>query len=191
MKNTPYAYLICAVALAGLPLVSAAASGTTTEEIPASVLKKYDVNHDGVLADAERAAWQADKEKEKAAREARRAEDLTRYDLDKNGKLDRDERAARKADVDKARAEKKAAAGARKAERAAAAEAKKLARYDKNKNGVLDEDELAAMKADKEKRQTAAAKRKATAATAQPAATAEPAAEAAADDGQEPDHEQQ
>ena len=71
------------------------------------------------------------------------------------------------------------------------AEAKKLARYDKNKNGVLDEDELAAMKADKEKRQTAAAKRKATAATAQPAATAEPAAEAAADDGQEPDHDQQ
>jgi Ca2+-binding EF-hand superfamily protein len=183
MKNTPCAYLFCAVALAGLPLVTVSASAATDNEVPAAVLKKYDSNHDGVLADSEKAAWQADKEKEKAARETRRAEELARYDADKDGKLSPEERAARKADVEKARAEKKAAKDARKAERAAAAEAKKLARYDKNKNGVIDEDELAAAKADKDKRQAAAEKRKT-------AAEAGRQTEDAADDrAQEADHQ--
>ena len=183
MKNTPYAYLFCAVALAGLPLVLVSAPATPTEEVSPAVLKKYDVNHDGVLTEAEKAAWQADQEKEKAAREARRAADLARYDLDKDGRLSPDERAAKKADVEKARAENKAAKDARKAEKAAAAEAKKLARYDKNKNGVLDEDELAMLKADKDKRAAAAAKRKTAAAAGKPAAEV-------ADDGEpEPDHE--
>jgi Ca2+-binding EF-hand superfamily protein len=183
MKNTPYAYLFCAVALAGLPLVSVSAPAHTDDEVSAAVLKKYDLNHDGVLADSEKAAWLADKEKEKRAREARRAEDLARYDADKDGKLSQEERAARKADIEKTREEKKAEKNARKAERAAAADAKKLARYDKNKNGVLDEDELAASKADKERRQAAAEKRKET------AAAAKQSAGAAGDGPQDPQHE--
>ena len=183
MKNTPYAYLFCAVALSGLPLFSAPAPATTEEEVPAAVLKKYDANHDGVLTEAEKAALQADKDKKQAAREARRAEDLARYDLDKDGKLSQDERAARKADDEKARAEKKAAKDARRAEKAAAAEAKKLARYDKNKNGVLDEDELAAAKADEERRKAAAEKRKET------GAARKQIAEVADSGGQDPDRE--
>lgn len=182
MKNTPYAYLFCAVALSGLPLVSVSAHAAT-EEVSAAVLKKNDVNHDGVLTEAEKAALQADKEKKQAAREARRAEDLARYDLNKDGKLSQDERAARKADDEKARAESRAAKDARKAEKAAAAEAKKLARYDRNKNGVLDEDELAAVKADEEKRKAAAEKRKAT------IVARKQATEAADDGGQDLDHE--
>ena len=183
MKNTPYAYLCCAVALAGLPLFPIAASAAPDEAVSAAVLKKYDANQDGVLSDAEKAAWQADKDKEKSAREVRRTEELARYDADKDGRLNQEERAARKADLEKTRAEKKAAKDARKAERAAAAESKKLARYDKNKNGVLDEDELAAAKADKDKRQAAVEKRKET------LAAGKQAAGAADDSAPEPGHE--
>jgi len=184
MKNTPYAYLFFAVALAGLPLVSVSAPAGAEDDVSAAVLKKYDGNHDGVLDESEKAAWQADQEKQKAAREARKAADLARYDVDKDGKLNQDERAARKADVEKTRAENKAAKDARKAERTAAAEAKKLARYDKNKNGVLDEDELAAAKADKEKRLAAAEKRKAAVAPTMKTA------DAPDDHGADPEQEQ-
>ncbi|HUL53311.1 MAG TPA: hypothetical protein VLT83_07880 [Opitutaceae bacterium] len=162
MKINPYARILCAAAFVGLPLAAPAAATTGEEKIPASVLKKYDANKDGVLDDAEQAAWRADQDKQRAAREARRAEDLARYDTDKDGKLEKDERAVMKADDEKARAEKKAAQEARKAEKAAALEAKKLAKYDRNQNGKLDDDELAARKADEEKYRAAAEKRKAT-----------------------------
>ena len=160
MKNSPYAYLFCAVALLGLPLVSVCAPAAAADEIPPDILKKYDANKDGALDESERAAWFADREKQQAARETRQAADLARYDANKNGKLDPDERAARRADNEKARAERQAAREARRAEKTAAAEAKKLARYDRNKNGKLDEDELAAAKVDEEKRKAAAEKRK-------------------------------
>lgn len=162
MKNIPYVYLFCVAAFLGLPLASVAAPASLEEKIPASVLEKYDANKDGALDEAEKAAWQADREKQQAAREARRAGELARYDADKDGKLSRDERATMKTDVKNARAEKRAAREADKARKAAAAEAKKLAKYDKNQNGKLDDDELAALKAATEKRQAAAEKRKAT-----------------------------
>jgi hypothetical protein len=162
MKIHPYACALCAAAFMGLPLVSVAAPAAGEEKVPAAVLKKYDANKDGMLDEAEKAVWQADKEKQRAAREAGRAEDLARYDADKDGKLEKDERAVMKIDDEKARAEKKAAQEARKAEKAAALEAKKLAKYDKNQNGKLDEDELAVRKADEEKYRAAAEKRKAT-----------------------------
>ena len=162
MKINPYAYILCAAAFLGLPLVSVSAPAADEEKIPPSVLKKYDANKDGTLDATEQAAWQADKEKQRAARVAQRAEDLARYDTDKDGKLEKDERAAMKADDEKTRAEKKAAQADRKAGQAAETEAKKLAKYDRNQNGKLEDDELAVMKADEEKHKAAAEKRKAT-----------------------------
>jgi Ca2+-binding EF-hand superfamily protein len=162
MKINPYAYILCAAAFLGLPLVSVSAPAAAEEKASPSVLKKYDANKDGTLDATEQAAWQADKEKQRAARVAQRAEDLARYDTDKDGKLEKDERAAMKADDEKAQAEKQATQAARKAEKAAEAEAKKLAKYDKNQNGKLDDEELAVMKADEEKHKAAAEKRKTT-----------------------------
>jgi Ca2+-binding EF-hand superfamily protein len=164
MKINPYAYILCAAAFLGLPLVSVSAPAADEETVPPSVLKKYDANKDGTLDATEKAAWQADKEKERAARAAQRAEDLARYDKDKDGKLEKDERAVMKADDEKARAEKKATA----------VEAKKLAKYDKNQNGKLDDDELAVMKADEEKHKAAAEKRQATIETKKQAKENEP-----------------
>jgi colicin import membrane protein len=163
MKINPYASLLCVAALSGLSLVPLSLRASEEDDpISAAVLKKYDANHDGVLDEVEKAAWQADRQKQQAAREARRAEDLARYDANRDGKINPDERAAMQADEGKARAEKKAAQEARKTEKAAQAEAKKLAKYDKNHNGKLDDEELAAMKADEDKRKAAAEKRKAT-----------------------------
>ena len=173
MKNTPYALVLCAAALLGRPLVSVAAPPVDEAKISASVLKKYDANQDGTLDETERAAWQAAREKQRAAREARRAADLARYDANHDGKLDRDERAIRKADGDKARE-------VRRAEEAAAAEARKLVRYDKNRNGKLDEDELAAMKADAEKRKASRAVTTPAAAPTTPAAPVAASTEKAA-----------
>jgi hypothetical protein len=162
MKTHPYACMLCAAVFMGLPLLAISAPAADEEKTPPSVLKKYDANKDGLLDETEKAAWQADKEKQRAAREARRAEDLARYDADKDGKLEKDERAVMKAEDEKARADRKAAQEAKKAEKAAAIEAKKLAKYDKNQNGKLDEDELAARKADEDRYRAAAEKRKAT-----------------------------
>ena len=104
MKNIPYAPIICVAALLGLPLALTPRLGAAEEKIPASVLKKYDANHDGTLDPAERAAEEAGKEKQQAAREARRTEELARYDANKDGKINPEERAAEKADAAKARA---------------------------------------------------------------------------------------
>jgi hypothetical protein len=62
MKINPYAYILCAAAFLGLPLVSVSAPAVDEEEIPPSALKKYDANKDGTLDATEKAAWQADKE---------------------------------------------------------------------------------------------------------------------------------
>jgi Ca2+-binding EF-hand superfamily protein len=178
MKINPYASLICVAALSGLSLVSLSLrAAPEDDQVSAAVLKKYDANHDGVLDEKEKAAWQADRQKQQAAREARRAEDLARYDANRDGKINPDERAAMRADDEKARAERKAAQEARKAEKAAQAEARQLAKYDKNHNGKLDDDELAARKADEDKRRAAAEKRKATIEAKQQAADAEAGAD--------------
>ena len=151
MKNTPHAILLIAAAMA-LPLGSLSGAERGEPAVTASVLKQFDANHDGALDDAERAAWQADREKRKAALAARRAADLARYDSDHDGKLDRKERAARKADADKAKE-------TRKAELAAVAEARNLLRYDRNRNGVLDPEERDALNADQQKRAAARAEK--------------------------------
>jgi Ca2+-binding EF-hand superfamily protein len=178
MKINPYAILLFAAALSGLSLVPVSLRAAEMDDpVTPAVLKKYDANHDGVLDETEKAAWQADRQKQQAAREARRAEDLARYDANRDGKINPDERAAMRADDEKARAEKKAAQEARKAERAAQAEAKKLAKYDKNHNGKLDDDELAAVKTDEDKRKAAAEKRKATMDAKQQAADEEEGAD--------------
>lgn len=83
------------------------------KKIPGHVLKKYDVNKDGVLDEKETAAWEADKAKKKAEAEARR---LEKYDKNQNGKLDADELAAEKADKKAAAEKKKAEAEKKKAE---------------------------------------------------------------------------
>ena len=183
MKNIPCAYLFCAVALLGLPLVSASAAAAADENASAPVVKKSDAPGDGLQAGSATTAPQADKEKQPTAREAKHAADLARYDADKDGKLNAQERAAKKADAEKVRAEKKAAREARLTEKAAAAEAKKLARYDRNKDGKLDETELAVAKADEAKRLAASEKRKAA------RNTAKPVAETGADEGQAPESE--
>ena len=170
MKNIPYILAVCAAALAGLPLVSVSAAAADDGGVSPAVLKRFDRNRDGVLDEGERAAWQADRDRQRAARETRRAAELTRYDANHDGKLDRSERDARRADAGKGRQ-------VRAAEVAAAAEARKLARYDRNRNGVLDEDELAAATADAERRKSAAGSR---AATVGVASAADPAARPAA-----------
>ena len=190
MKKTPCAYLFCAVALFGLPLVSVSAPAAVDEEISPAVLKKYDVNQDGSLDESEKAAWRADKEKSPATRAAaRHAADLARYDVNQDGKLNPEERAAKKAEAEKTRAEKKAARDAKKAERAAAAEAKKLTRYDRNQDGKLDEAELAVAKADDATRRAAAEKRKAARAASKPDPDAEKPVPEPADDPPTSGHE--
>ena len=124
MKNTPCAYLFCAAALLGLPLVSASAPATQNPEVPAAGVKQTDANKDNPSDESTKAVSPAEKEKQPTAREAKHAADLARYDLNKDGKLEADERAAKKADTEKARAEKKEAQKAKRAEKTAAAEAK-------------------------------------------------------------------
>ena len=69
------------------------------------MLKKYDVNKDGKLDDAEMAAMKADN----------KAAALAKYDTNKNGKLDENEKTAMKADQEAAKAAKKAEHDAKKA----------------------------------------------------------------------------
>jgi hypothetical protein len=183
MKNIPCAYLFCAAALLGLPLVPVSASVATDGEIPAASVKQTDANKDNPSDESAKAVAPAEKGKQPNAREAKHAADLARYDVNKDGKLEADERAAKKADTEKARAEKKAAREEKRAEKTAAAEEKKLARYDRNKDGKLDESELAAANADEDRRKAAAAKRKAS------QEGKKPVAETAGNEGKAPDHE--
>ena len=106
---------IARIALGTLALLftvtfAVAEEGAAKERKPSKeTLAKYDANKDGMLDDAETAAWKADiAAKSKATRE----ENLAKYDTNKDGKLDETEKAARKADED---AMKEAAKAAKKA----------------------------------------------------------------------------
>ena len=82
-------------------LVSAGFGQDTTEKpksLPAAIMRKYDVDQDGLLSDSEKAAWKADVQRGRADAQAKR---LEKYDANRDGKLDK---------VEKAEASKPAAA---------------------------------------------------------------------------------
>ena len=62
-------------------------------KMPPELMKRLDVDGDGILNDTERMAAQAEFEKHRRDWEARRAELRARFDADKNGELDHDEAA--------------------------------------------------------------------------------------------------
>lgn len=64
------------------------------KQLPASILRKYDADHNGVLNEDEKAAWKADLQRGRAEAQSRR---LEQYDANKDGKLDKTEKAAAKA----------------------------------------------------------------------------------------------
>jgi len=93
-------------AFIGLALVTTVRAGEDGEKPPSkAMLEKYDTNHDGVISEEEKEAGQA---AAKAAREARRQEELEKYDENKDGKINRDERAKIKADREAEQEAKKA-----------------------------------------------------------------------------------
>lgn len=101
-----------ACALALLATASAEVPATPTPKAPSKAdLAKYDADKDGRLDEAESARWQA-------AKAAVREERLAKYDSDRDGRIDREEKVAEDADKAEAREARKAAAEARKAERA-------------------------------------------------------------------------
>ena len=80
------------------------------------MLKKYDLNHDGMISADEKAAGKA---KAKEMRVANRNALLEKYDVNKDGKINKDERVKVKADRDIEKAARKAKHKAKKAEHAA------------------------------------------------------------------------
>jgi hypothetical protein len=98
---------LCALVAVCSITVSKAEDKKDTKDKPVSeqVLKKYDADKNGVLDDSEKAVWEADKAKKKAAEMAKR---LEKWDTNKDGKLDESELAAEKA-FKKEQAEKKKA----------------------------------------------------------------------------------
>jgi hypothetical protein len=98
---------LCALVAVCSITVSKAEDKKDTKDKPVSeqVLKKYDADKNGVLDDSEKAVWEADKAKKKAAEMAKR---LEKWDANKDGKLDDSEVAAEKA-FKKEQAEKKKA----------------------------------------------------------------------------------
>ncbi|MDB6115502.1 MAG: hypothetical protein JWQ83_1736 [Lacunisphaera sp.] len=107
-----------ALGLLALVLLVAPLTSTAQEPVPEKKLtkakEKYDVDKDGKLSDAEKAAA-----KEEAAAKARETHEanLAKYDTNKDGKLDDAEKAAKKADEDALKEAKKAEKEARKAEK--------------------------------------------------------------------------
>lgn len=98
----------------------------------ASVLARYDLDHDGKLNESEKAAFRRDlREKVAPMRQAV----LREFDWNRNGVLDANEQLAQK----RARAEQHARS-----------EARALARYDANKNGLMDPAEQTLRRADRE-----------------------------------------
>ena len=98
---------LCALVAVCAITVSKAEENKDAKEkkIPAGLLKKYDLNNDGVLDEKEKAAFEADKAKKKSEMEAKH---LEKYDTNKDGKLDESERAAAKAAKEEAAEKKKA-----------------------------------------------------------------------------------
>lgn len=110
MKNSAISTLrgvLCAlVAICAITVSKADETKSVKEKkVPASALKKYDANKDGVLDETEKAAWEADKASKNAAAKAKR---LEAFDANKDGELDATERAAEKAAKKAAKEKKKA-----------------------------------------------------------------------------------
>jgi|GEM_PF-1068522 len=77
--------------IVSVPSVFAQDSTETPKSLPAAIVRKYDVDRDGALNDAEKAAWKADVQRGRADAQTRR---LEKYDVNKDGKLDKGEKAA-------------------------------------------------------------------------------------------------
>lgn len=81
MKKT-FALLVSAVALLGAMVLAPVARAAEPKpekpkhekKVGPRILKKYDKNHDGVLDEDEKAAWEADKLKRREERKAKKAE---------------------------------------------------------------------------------------------------------------------
>ena len=74
-------------------LVSVGFSQDTSEKpksLPAAIMRKYDVDQNGLLSDSEKAAWKADVQRGRAEAQAKR---LEKYDANGDGKLDKLEKA--------------------------------------------------------------------------------------------------
>lgn len=123
---------LCVLALFSLAFVIPAQAEDAEKKAPSKrMLKKYDLNKDGVISADEEAKVKA---KAKMKRAERRAALLAKYDVNKDGKINKSERAVIKVDRAKekaakkiAKAKKKAAKKIAKAEKKAAKEAKKAA----------------------------------------------------------------
>ena len=121
------------------------ADETKEQKIPPGQLKKYDLNHDGVLDESEKAAWLAGK-KGLAEKQGKQAEEEVKK-ADKEAKKTEEDVKKTEKDLPKTDETKKTEAEAKKAKaeaKKAAAEAKRLEKFDANKDGKLDESELAA-----------------------------------------------
>ncbi len=66
------------------------------KQLPAAIVRKYDIDKDGVLNEEEKAAWKADVQRGRQEAQARR---LERYDANRDGKLDKAEKAAAASDA--------------------------------------------------------------------------------------------
>jgi len=79
--------------LLAFPLLVSAGFGQDAMEkpksLPAAIMKKYDVDQDGLLSDSEKAAWKADVQRGRAEAQAKR---LEKYDTNRDGKLDKAEK---------------------------------------------------------------------------------------------------
>lgn len=94
MKTATKSHLRGRFVLLAFPLfVSAGFSQDTAEKpksLPAAIMRKYDVDQDGLLSDSEKAAWKADVQRGRAEAQAKR---LEKYDANGDGKLDKTEKA--------------------------------------------------------------------------------------------------
>lgn len=66
------------------------------KQLPASIVRKYDLDKDGLLNEDEKAVWKADVQRGRQEALARR---LEKYDSNRDGKLDKAEKAAAAADT--------------------------------------------------------------------------------------------
>lgn len=94
MKFIPYQRLRSGLVL--LLLVGPASfagaqdSSDKPKQLPSAIVRKYDADRDGILNDAEKAAWKADVQRGRQEAQARR---LEKFDANRDGKLDKAEKA--------------------------------------------------------------------------------------------------
>ena len=114
------------LALVTLAFVIPAQAEAGEKKAPSKhMLKKYDLNKDGMISESERAVVQA---KAKMTRAEKRAAELAKYDENKDGKINKNERAVIKVDRAAAKAAKKLEKAAKKAAKKKAKAAKKAAK---------------------------------------------------------------